>query len=149
MLNISILYFQVVLNIFHFGFIYIPLHFRPHSCRVGARDISLRNSISDFSEIISDHRKGISIVWEIFKLVTKVVGRLSSNCWQSIAKQWHCFFSISFDLLTGWWIVGIHENQSEMKLWSLLLPSWDQVKYEPAITAKPNLTLEEAKIYFH
>ena len=65
-LNISILYFQVVLNIFHFGFIYIPLHFRPHSCRVGARDISLRNSISDFSEIISDHKKGISIVWEFF-----------------------------------------------------------------------------------
>ena len=48
MLNISILYFQVLLNIFHFGFIYIPLHFRPHSCGVGARDISRGNFISDF-----------------------------------------------------------------------------------------------------
>ena len=52
MLNISILYFQVLLNIFHFGFIYIPLHFRPHSCEVGARDISSGNFISDFLEII-------------------------------------------------------------------------------------------------
>ena len=51
MLNISILYFQVLLNIFHFGFIYIPLHFRRHSCGVGARDISRGNFLSDFLEI--------------------------------------------------------------------------------------------------
>ena len=100
-LNISILYFQVVLNIFHFGFIYIPLHFRPHSCRVGARDISLRNSISDFSEIISDHRKGISIVWEIFLwLSLKWSESFHQTAVNLLPSSGTVFFSISFALLT-------------------------------------------------
>ena len=53
-----------------------------------------------FGNHIRSQKRYFNCLGNFLWLSLLVIGQLSSNCCQPIAKQWHCFFSISFDLLT-------------------------------------------------